>query len=173
MTVVFDSRLVLIAAFVIACLALPGVYHVILPRSQVPVVVPASPTSSYDLGESLALVTPVPVVPLVEEPVFIVPDPSEAISTTESSLSPVPSASSRGSTSAIASTYFSFSNMVLRDLQDVMRVIDEILAFLRNQTLADAKRTMLEYWAYVLADRHKRAKSNARKLWSRARGGVV
>ena len=175
----FDSRFAL-TALAIACVALPGVYHSMLSRSQVPTqsIISTLPAPSYDFTETLSLVTP---LPLIEAPISIPTPYSETWSNVEpsaaESLEPAPAPSAltrnRDPISAVASTYMSFSNLVLRDLHDVLRVIDELLSFIRSRSIADAKRSILEYIALKFADRHERAKINARKLWGRVKTGVV
>jgi len=79
------------------------------------------------------------------------------------SLNPLPNLSS-----SLSHTYQSFSKIILNDLQDVLDLIDELLLFIRGHTPVDAiqqhSRSLLDYLADKVADRHERAKHNARIL---------
>lgn len=179
MNVLFDSRVAL-TALVIACIALPGVYQGMLSRSHEPAqsLIPTITESSYDYSTSLAPVTSLPPAPLIEETteetvVQFSTATLETPSSVESLSAPSVLPTHDDQASAVASTYMSFSNLILRDLHDVLQIIDELLLFIRSRTIANVKRSLLEYVALVLADRHERAKNNARKLWSRARGGIA
>jgi hypothetical protein len=74
-------------------------------------------------------------------------------------------------TSSLSTTYNSFSKVILRDLHDVLHIIDELLLFLRSHTIADtveySSRSIVDFIVQKLADRHERAKINARKLTSK------
>jgi len=74
-------------------------------------------------------------------------------------------------TSSLSTTYNSFSRIILRDLHEVLQIIDELLLFLRSHTLSDtieySSRSIMEFIMQKLGDRHERAKLNARKLTSK------
>lgn len=73
--------------------------------------------------------------------------------------------------SSLSTTYSSFGKVILRDLRDVLQIIDELLIFLRSHTISDAvehsSRSIVDFIVQKLAGRHERAKINARKLTSK------
>jgi hypothetical protein len=70
--------------------------------------------------------------------------------------------------SSLSDTYQTFSKIILKDLRDVLDLIDELLLFIRGytpvETIQQHSQSILDYLAEKVADRHERAKHNARIL---------
>lgn len=68
--------------------------------------------------------------------------------------------------SSLSTTFHSLSNVLLRDLRDVLAFIDELLLFIRGhvpvETIQQHSYSLLDYLTQQMAHRHDHAKRNAR-----------
>lgn len=70
--------------------------------------------------------------------------------------------------SSLSKTYQTFSKIILKDLRDFLALIEELLLFIRGhtpvETIQQHSRSVLDYLADKVSERHERAKHNARIL---------
>lgn len=146
-----------------------GVSESFLSKDSVPYMPPAAPVDvSQDADEPARPVT-LDTSPRSHFPITALPVETRVILHTNRtvimSLSLRPISRVMGT---LTHTYSTFTKAFLNDLRNVARIIEELLLYLREtmviETAQRQSKSILEYLAEKMGDRHQRAKRNAKAL---------